>query len=78
MFVKERIAAMKKLEDAREKARIAELSRRGKAQTTSSSDDHPAGNVFYISSSDMHSNNTAFAILFIPCRGAADFEIGPC
>lgn len=65
MFVKERVAAMKKLEDAREKARMAaELSKRGKAMAV---DGHPiSGDAINTSSSDVHSSSSAVSSPEVP------------
>lgn len=64
MFVKERVAAMKKLEDAREKARMAvtESSRRsrsrGEAAVPDTGGQQPSGNALNnTSSSDVHSSS---------------------
>ena len=55
MFVKERVAAMKKLEDAREKARMAaELSKKGKTMAS--------GNALNTSSSDRHTTGSSVSI----------------
>ena len=55
MFVKERVAAMKKLEDAREKARMAaELSKKGKTMAS--------GNALNTSSSDRHTTDSSASI----------------
>lgn len=61
MFVKERVAAMKKLEDAREKARMAaESSRKGK--TMASGNNASGNNALNTSSSDKHSTGSSVSV----------------